>query len=155
MERACPDRLSHFLVAKGLYKSFLYLVCRLIGKGDGENRPRGTRLGYKLRKNFRDLIGRERKSSLKLRYVILRNFIGNKIREVGVAVFDNVRYSVYKYGSFTAARSRKNKERPFNREYRAALLGIKKCSVRAIKQGALRTQISIFHFLLFFFHYII
>ena len=56
MESACPDGVGHAPVTvKGEGDSILDLVCRLVRKGDGKDRPRGRRLGDKLGKYLLDI----------------------------------------------------------------------------------------------------
>ena len=149
VEGARPYGRSHSLVVKDTDKTVTNLPCRLVSKGDGKNRPwRGRSIG-ELGKNLLNLIGLHLKRALKNLSSLGREAVGSVIREVGVAVFYKINYSVNQDGGFSTTRPRQNKQRTVGSIDRTALLGVKSCRINLVEKRTLGTKIFCFSFLHF------
>ena len=149
VEGARPNGRSHSLVVKDTDKSVANLPCRLVGEGDGKYRPgRGRSIG-ELGKNLLNLIGLHFKRALKDLSRLGREAVRSVLREIGVAVFYKINYSVNQDGGFSATCPCQNKEGTLGSIYRTALLGVKSCRINLVEKRALGTKIFCFSFLHF------
>ena len=124
MKCAAPDILCRFADERG--KARFHFVCRFVCKCYREQVPRSAERRGKAREQ---LIGGHFIScsgTLKRLQLLLREGGWHERTEVRIAIAENECYPVYKYGSFTRARTCQHKERTVCCIYGFALFFIEK-----------------------------
>ena len=106
MEGGGPDFLC--LLTEHFFQSFLKLICRLIGKGDGKNLPRSGRLHGKQVLDVEKCPLIPVKIGLHKPHIPFTGLKGNLFTFVGISVLYDVSDTVYDNGGFSAARTRQN-----------------------------------------------
>ena len=121
MEGSRPDALWHLGVIEHTPESFLHLVCRLVGKGDGKHVPGWAGRLDKLVKYRRDELRGVGSRFLKRGNRDLGNIRGDFLAPICVAVFDDLRYALNENCGLSASRACYNKQRPLGRKNGVAL----------------------------------
>ena len=146
MEGACPDvGGGGRVLGEHLGQTLLDLVCRLVGKGDGQNPIGRAGVVGKFGQNavFNLGIGKSY-SRLQFLHPCFVGAVGNVRAEVGVTVANEKGDAAHQHGGFSASRACQHQQGIVDGEHRLPLLFVES-GIDLIKQGALGGKIAFFN----------